>query len=114
MKNKISENYLEKIPMHSAGLKWSENQDGLITLEVVNKGIANRIAQIVFKKPKISYIHLDLFGSFVWLQIDKKRNIIAIGECVKNHFGEKAEPLYERLAQYFKNLKTYGFIDWLD
>ena len=66
--------------------------------------------KLLAKKPKISYIHLDEFGSFVWRQIDGERDIIKIGEAVKEHFGEKAEPLYERLAQYFKILESYGFV----
>ena len=29
------------------------------TLEIENKGIVNKICQKLFKKPKISYVHLD-------------------------------------------------------
>ena len=49
-------------------------------------------------------------GSFVWPIIDGERDIISIGEDVKAHFGEKAEPLYERLAKYFQILESYGFV----
>ena len=109
MKNK-TENYLEKIPQHRAGLAWSQDDKGIVTLEVENKGLANRIAQKLLKKPKISYIHLEEFGSFIWTVIDGKRDIITIGELVKQHFGGKVEPLYERLSQYFKTLESYGFV----
>ncbi len=110
MKKQTGQNYLEKIPQHKEGLAWSQDEKGIVTLEVENKGLANRIAQKLLKKPKISYIHLEEFGSFIWLQIDGKRDIITIGELVKQHFGGKAEPLYERLSQYFKTLERYGFV----
>ncbi|MBQ8794112.1 MAG: PqqD family protein, partial [Clostridia bacterium] len=62
------------------------------------------------KKPRISFIHLEEFGSFIWTVIDGKQDIIAIGKLVKEKFGDKAEPLYERLAGYIKTLHTNGFI----
>ena len=110
MKNK-TENYLEKIPQHRAGLAWSQDDKGIVTLEVENKGLANRIAQKLLKKPKISYIHLEEFGSFIWTVIDGKRDIIAIGKLTRERFGEKAEPLYERLSQYIKTLESYRFVE---
>ena len=110
MKNKQSENFLEKIPCHQAGLNWSKDDDGSVTLEKENKGIANRIAQKLIKKPRISYIHLEKMGSFIWPLIDGNRTVLEIGELVKEHFGDDAEPLYERLSQYLKTFALHGFI----
>ncbi|MBQ8613748.1 MAG: PqqD family protein [Ruminiclostridium sp.] len=111
-KKQIAENYLDKRPVHADGLKWSSDGQGMVILDMENKGAMNRIAQKLLKKPKISHIHLDEMGSFVWPLIDGERTITDIGVFVKEHFGEKAEPLYERLAQYFKTLETNGFIRW--
>ena len=108
--NQIPENYLEKIPVKYDSLGWSVDENGAVTLELENKGAFNKIAQKLLKKPRISYIHLDENGSFVWQQIDGESNILKIGEAVKAHFGEKAEPLYERLTQFIKTLETYRFI----
>lgn len=36
----------------------------------------------------------------------------AIGELVEKQFGDKANPLYERLAKYFQILDSYGFVEW--
>ncbi len=107
---KTKENFLEKVPCHALEIKWSQDENGIVTLEMQNRGVANFLAQKILKKPKISYIHLEEFGSFVWLQIDGKRDIIEIGELVKEQFGKKAEPLYERLAQYIRTLESNGFI----
>ncbi len=106
----MSDNYLDLIPQISEGLNWKINNENIVTLEIENKGIFNRIAQMLFKKPKISYIHLDNFGSFVWMQVNGERSITVIGDSVKANFGEKAEPVFERLAKYFQILNSYKFI----
>ena len=114
MKNKrkiISANYLEKIPIRPEHITWTTD-NGMVVLHVENKGVVKRLTQIFLGKPKISYIHLDEEGSFVWLLMDGDKNILEIGNRFKEHFGEKAEPLYERMAQYFRILESYGFIAW--
>ena len=83
-----SENYLEKIPLKNPEIQWTADENGIVTLQVENKGVANKIAQKLLKKPKISYIHLDENGSFIWPLIDGEKDIIAVGELVKEHFGE--------------------------
>ena len=69
------------------------------------------LAQKILKKPKVSQIHLDEMGNFVWPLIDGTRTVYEIAQLVKEEFGEKAEPLYERLVQYIQNLENYGFIE---
>lgn len=109
MGKKIDGNYLEKKPLHNEKYKWSA-EDGIVTLEIENKGVWNKIFQKLLKKPKISYVHLDEFGSFVWSVTDGEKNIIEIGEAVKEKFGDEVEPLYDRLAKYFQILESYGFV----
>lgn len=109
----IQENYLERIPAHPESIKWSTDEGGVVTLEIENKGIANKIAQFLFRRPKVSYIHLDENGSFVWPLIDGKRSITDIGVLVDEKFGEAAHPLYERLAVFFRTLDSYGFVSWV-
>lgn len=111
-KNIKEENYLEKKPVCKNGLNWSTDENANVTLEMENKGVANRIMQKLIKKPKISYIHLDEMGSFIWPLMDGEKNILEIGKLVEEHFGEKANPLYERLSQYFKTLEKYNFIEY--
>jgi len=111
MKNKkISANYLDFIPKHNDKNTWKMDEQGAVTIFVENKGIFNRLAQKFLKKPKISQVHLEEMGSFIWPLIDGERSIMVLGELVKEHFGEAAEPLYPRLVQYIKNLENYDFI----
>ena len=109
-KTKKGENYLDRKPLRKEG--WSADDNGIITLEVENKGVFNFLAQKLLKKPRISYIHLDEMGSFVWPLLDGEKDITQIGVFVQEHFGEKANPLYERLAKYFQILDSYNFITW--
>ena len=108
----ISENYLERIPARAEGLTWKANSEGMVTLEIQNTGWANRLAQVLLGRPKVSYIHLDELGSFVWPLMDGKTSITELGKLVDAAFGEKAHPLYERLAQYFRSLDSDHFIEW--
>ena len=107
MKN--NKNFLENKPKKNPNINWTV-KDGKVTLEIENKGFFNRIAQKLFKKPKISYIHLDETGSFIWPLIDGETDITDLGKRLKENFGEKAEPLYERLSKYIKILESYGFV----
>ena len=111
-KEVISKNYLEKIPVRPEHIAWSADEKGIVTLDIENTGFMNRVAQKLFRKPKVSHIHLDEMGSFVWPLMDGEKNIIELGELVKEQFGDKANPLYERLAKYFQILDSYHFIEW--
>ena len=108
----ISSNYLEKVPVRPARIMWSADEEGIVTLDIENTGLFNRIAQKLLHKPKVSHIHLDEMGSFVWPLIDGEKDIVALGKLVEEYFGEKANPLYERLAKYFQILESYEFIEW--
>lgn len=111
MKNKKQEkpNYLDKIPVRDPAINWTRDEKGIITLEIENKGLANRIAQKLLRKPKTTYIHLDENGSFVWPLIDGKKTVMDIAQLVDEHFGEAAKPLYERLVKFFQILESYHF-----
>ena len=112
-KHKIPlENYLDRVPVRPARILWSDDEKGIVTLEIENKGAFNKFAQFMLKKPKTSYIHLDENGSFVWKQVDGTKSIAEIAPAVDEHFGEAAHPLYERLAKFFEILDSYGFIEW--
>ena len=108
----LNENYLARIPVPAPALGWSTDREGVVTLEVENTGWVNRLAQRLFGRPRISYVHLDATGSFVWPLLDGVRDVTALGELVKERFGQEAEPLYPRLAQFFRVLESYGFIQW--
>ena len=105
-----SANYLDFIPEHNDKFKWDIDEEGKVTIFVENKGFFNKIFQALLKKPKVSQMHLDEMGNFIWPLIDGKKTIYDISVYVKEEFGDKAEPLYNRLIQYMYNLESYEFI----
>ena len=64
--SKKSRDYASLCPSRTEGLAWSADENGIVTLDVENKGVFDRIFQLILKKPKVSHIHLDELGSFVW------------------------------------------------
>ena len=111
---KKSQNYLEFIPEKAEGLTYAVGENNIVTLEVENKGVFNRLFQLILKKPKISYIHLDDLGSFIWCHINGNNSVFEIAEMVKKSYGDNAEPLYERIIKYFEILKNYKFIVFIN
>ena len=110
MNNTAPKNLLDCIPKRNIE-NFSIDEKGIVTLEIENTGVFNRIAQKLFKKPKITFIHLDEFGSFIWPLIDGETDISKLGEKVKEHFGEECEPLYPRLTKFIQILENYKFIN---
>lgn len=110
MSKKKAVNYLDCVPRHNEAYSYETGENGEITILVENKGPFNWLAQKLLKKPKISQVHLDEMGNFVWPLIDGERTVMDISVLVHEEFGEKAEPLYNRLVQYMGTLEQYDFI----
>ena len=109
--NKGDKNFLDYIPIRIAGYRWEADEEGLVTIYVENRGFFNRAAQKLFHRPKISQVHLEKTGSFIWPLIDGKKTIYEIGEIVVGHFHDELNPLYPRLSKYFGILKNCGFVE---
>ena len=102
--------YSNVCPKRSDLIEWSADENGIVTLDVENKGVFNRVFQFILKKPKVSHIHLDELGSFVWQSIDGERSIEKLCEIVESELGERAHPTEERLVKFIEILKEYKFI----
>jgi hypothetical protein len=109
-KTKDNQNYLDFVPVMNEFFKTETNEEGYVTIYVENEGVFHKIVRKIFRQPKFFQIQLEEVGSFIWKHIDGSRSIYEIGEAVQKHFGEKAEPLYPRLIQYFQSLQSYDFI----
>lgn len=106
----MKKNFLDLIPCRNPLFLWEQDTEGMVTVHVVNTGFFNRLSQRLFRKPRVSHIRLDRYGSFIWQQLDGKRTIYDIARLVQAQFGKEAEPLFERLVPYFRTLYQYRFI----
>ena len=109
----MKKNLLDMIPKHNSLISFKTDKKGIVTLEVKNRGFFNIIAQIIFHRPKVSFITLEEFGSFIWQEIDGKKTVMEISALVKEKFGSRAEPLYERLGKYMNTLRKCDYIVWV-
>ena len=105
-----TENFLDYIPEYNKKLQFLIDKKGQVTIYIENKGLFNRIAQRLFNKPKVSRIHLDKMGNFIWPLIDGKNSIYDISLKVTDKFGDSAEPLYSRLVIYIRQLHSCRLI----
>ncbi len=108
MAKKKQENYLDYVPMISDKNTW-DVEDEQVTVHMVHRGFYAAIAQKIFHRPKISHIHLDERGSYIFQQIDGVRTVGELAELMKEKFGEDPA-LYNRLVQYMRVLHNNGFI----
>lgn len=105
-------NFMDYVPVWNPEYTWDADKNGKVTVHVVNKGFYNRIAQKAFKKPCVSHIALDEYGSFVWRQMDGRRSVFEISKLLSAQFGKEAEPLIERLVKYIQTLYQHKFIGY--
>lgn len=107
---KVAENYFNRIPVRAQNRPWTENETGMIVIDVENKGYANRIAQKFFHKPKVSHISLDAYGTVVWKSIDGVHTVGEIVEIMKQQFPNEEDRMLDRVVTFLATLQTHEFI----
>lgn len=57
-------------------------------------------------------LKLDELGSFVWEHCNGMEDVQEIGEKLKKKYGERVEPVYDRLNIFFRQLEKTKSIIW--
>lgn len=97
--------YLQNIPIVKETVEY-QVEDGIVSVMIDNNHRVQRFfRKLGFKIAKQTSINLDQYSSYVFLQIDGKRDIYTIGQNLKAEFGADAEPLYERLVTFIDFLE---------
>ena len=108
-KVKSNLNYLEMtpVPMYS----YETAEEGLIKV-LVPKFTSQFAKKYVNKWLKYPYIkaNLDEFGTSVWLLMNGENKVDYIGNKLTEQFGERIEPVYDRLTLFLTQLYQAGFI----
>ena len=55
-------------------------------------------------------VNLDEIGSYLWVLVDGEKTVDQIAQLFKKQFGDRVEPLYDRLSMFLMNLEKNGFI----
>lgn len=89
-----------------------KQKDGKVYLIFNHNKPIEKFMRWLVKKPRITDVELDEISSWVWLQIDGRNTVYSIGQLLMNKYGDKCEPLYERLTLFLRNLSRRGYISF--
>lgn len=106
----ISENYLNQIPEKSKERPWKTDKSGMAVIDVENKGFYHFIAQRFFKKPRVSHISLDCYGTAVWNSIDGGNTVYDIVMIMEHKFPDEKARMLDRVVTYMAILQNNRFI----
>jgi len=108
-----NQNYLEVRPIRNYGESVDENNMVTVLIPKFNNRFAVRFV-LPYMQYKFFKIKLDEFGSATWLLIDGKRNVGEIGTELIKKFGDKIQPVEERLTRYFTGIYEQRLITFLE
>lgn len=113
MKQAVENNLLTLRPKWNRA--WEKTENGLAVIMVPKFG-NHRLGKWITKKLKRpNYrLKLDEIGSFVWEHCNGSENVQEIGEKLMKKYGDKVEPVYDRLAIFFNRLERSKSIIWVN
>jgi hypothetical protein len=93
--------------------RWEEDSQGRVRVFLPRYGdsslgrwLADRVG-----RPDVA-VNLDEFGSAVWNGCDGRNTVARIAELLRDRFGERVEPVDERLGMYLWGLFQRRMITW--
>ena len=57
-------------------------------------------------------VHLDGPGSCVWRHCDGTHTVERIGDLLRERFGDRVEPVEERLPELLRQMYRAGLVTW--
>lgn len=109
-KLKISKNYFDGVPRRREDRPWRVKEDGIVEIDMENRGFYHFIAQKFFRKPRVSHISLDRYGSVVWQSIDGKNTVLDVIHIMEKEFPNEKDRMLDRVVTYLATLQRSGFI----
>ena len=93
---------------------WEEDGGGLVTLvperpKVRGLRSLGRWLRYVMAPPRI---RLDDVGSYAWLRLDGRTTVGGVAEKVREQFGDRVEPVEQRLGQLVRLLRHERFVSY--
>ena len=86
-------------------VNYKIDDNGIVTvLEKQDHNIQKFFRKLRFKIPLYKEITFDEISSEVFTQIDGIKTVKEIGEYLEIKFGEKVNPLYERLLTFLNHI----------
>jgi transcriptional regulator of heat shock response len=104
-------NYLELTPHQLFDHVIEENGKVSVLIPRFTNKILVKTLSPMLKSPFVK-TKFDEFGSQVWLEIDGKKKVLDISTNLKQKFGERIEPVEERLTKFLTQLYNYKFVSF--
>ena len=109
-KQKVSQNYFDSVPHRREDRPWRLKEDGMVEIDMENTGFYHWIAQKFFRKPRVSHISLDQYGSVVWQSIDGHNSVMDIVRIMEKEFPGETDRMLDRVVTYLATLQRNSFI----
>ncbi len=106
-------NFLEFIPEKKVQSETDENGKTILLVEKTKNRFVKKIIS-AFGKSQYFKVRLDEIGSFVWEQIDGKKNVYEIGKIVEEKFKERVQPVEKRLPMFLKSMEKGKMIEFIN
>jgi len=102
-------NLLDLKPLRN--LEWEREANGIVALSVPKFRHPFVVKWFVplMAKPTMR-VKLDAIGSLVWEHCDGATPVSIITEKMKEAFGEKAEPVHDRIGRFLSQLERDKFL----
>jgi hypothetical protein len=104
-------NLLDVVPERIRAFRDEDNGAVTVLIPRFGDGRAGKVLAMFFRNSPIS-LRLDEVGTTVWHLCDGRRSVYEIGDCLKAKFGDRIDPVYERLGVYLHRMRRAGIIDW--
>lgn len=110
---KSNEEVLSLIFKISDNIEYKIDDKGIVTIFERQDHIIQKVfRRLKFRIPLYKKITLDEVGSEVFVQIDGYKTVKEIGEKIEMKFGDKVQPLYERLLIFINHIYVnYKYIE---
>lgn len=100
----------ERCPWRMKDEPENSQASGIVEVDMENRGFFNTIAQKFFKRPRISHISLDKYGSALWLTLDGTATVNDVLLKMKNAFPEESDKMLNRVVHFLATLEMHKFI----
>lgn len=85
--------------------------NGKTLLKTINMGnVLGMPGSVVFKRPRISHISLDRYGSTLWLAVDGKASVNDILHKMQETFPDESKDMLNRVVHFLNTLEIHKFI----
>jgi hypothetical protein len=90
---------------------WEEVGDRVVVIRPapVTEGLRGLLDRF-FHRMSARRIRLDDLGGFAWKLFDGERTVAEVGELMRGEFGDRVEPVEERLGHLVWIMRKEGFL----